>query len=116
MIRRGDDGAAMFFVASGRFTTSVSVDLGGEQRRWSRVATFTAGMCFGEISFLNGQPRTADVTADEDSLCLELHRTDFDALCSQDPDTAIQLLLLLSGELGSRLVRTSSQLAVMEHL
>ena len=116
VIRRGDDGAAMFFVASGRFTTSVSVDLGGEQRRWSRVATFTAGMCFGEISFLNGQPRTADVTADEDSLCLELHRTDFDALCSQDPDTAIQLLLLLSGELGSRLVRTSSQLAVMEHL
>ncbi len=116
VIRRGDDGAAMFFVQSGRFTTSVSVDLGGEQRRWSRVATFTAGMCFGEISFLNGQPRTADVTADEDSLCLELHRADFDALCGHDPDTAIQLLLLLSGELGARLVRTSSQLAVMEHL
>ena len=38
------------------------------------------------------------------------------AICSEDPDTAIQLLLLLSGELGSRLVRTSSQLAVLEHL
>jgi glutaminase len=116
LVRRGDDGTAMFFVESGRFTTSVSVDLGGAQRRWTRVATFTAGMCFGEISFLNGQPRTADVTADEDSHCLELRRADFDALCSEDPDTAIQLLLLLSGELGSRLVRTSSQLAVLEHL
>jgi glutaminase len=116
VIRRGDDGSAMFFVESGRFTTSVSVDLGGEQRRWSRVATFTAGMCFGEISFLNGQPRTADVIADEDSRCLVLHRADFDALCQDDPQTATQLLLMLAGELGARLVRTSSQLAVMEHL
>lgn len=116
VIRRGDDGMAMFFVESGRFTTSVSVDLGGEQRRWTRVATFTAGMCFGEISFLNGQPRTADVSAEEDGHCQELRRADFDALCAEDPDTAIQLLLLLSGELGSRLVRTSSQLAVLEHL
>ena len=116
VIRRGDDGMAMFFVQSGRFTTSVSVDLGGEQRRWTRVATFTAGMCFGEISFLNGQPRTADVSAEEDGHCQELRRADFDALCAEEPDTAIQLLLLLSGELGSRLVRTSSQLAVLEHL
>jgi len=116
VIRRGEDGTAMYFVQSGRFTTSVSVDLGGETRRWSRVATFTAGMCFGEISFLNGQPRTADVTADEDSHCLALDRADFDALCQSDPQTATQLLLMLAGELGSRLVRTSSQLAVMEHL
>ena len=116
IIRRGDDGSAMFFVESGRFTTSVSVDLGGERRRWSRVATFTAGMCFGEISFLNRQPRTADVIADEDSRCLMLQRADFDALCQDDPQAATQLLLMLAGELGSRLVRTSSQLAVMEHL
>jgi CRP-like cAMP-binding protein len=73
-------------------------------------------MCFGEISFLNGQPRTADVSAEEDGHCQELRRADFDALCAEEPDTAIQLLLLLSGELGSRLVRTSSQLAVLEHL
>lgn len=115
-IRRGEDGTAMYFVESGRFSTSVSVNIGGETRCWSRVATFTSGMCFGEISFLNGQPRTADVTADEDSRCLALDRADFDNLCHEDPPTALALLLLLSGELGSRLVRTSSQLAVMEHL
>jgi hypothetical protein len=56
------------------------------------------------------------VSAEEDGHCQELRRADFDALCAEEPDTAIQLLLLLSGELGSRLVRTSSQLAVLEHL
>lgn len=116
VIRRGDEGSAMFFVESGRFTTSVSVDLGGQHRRWSRVATFTAGMCFGEISFLSGRPRIADVIADQDSHCLVLHRRDFDDLRLQDPETAIQLLLVLADELGGRLGRTSGQLAVMEHI
>ena len=116
VIRRGDDGDAMFFVESGRFTTSVSVDLGGRTRRWSRVATFTSGMCFGEISFLSGRPRVADVIADEPGDCLVLQRADFDLLRRQHPETAIQLLLILSDELGGRLARTSSQLAVMEHL
>lgn len=116
VIRRGDDGNAMYFVESGRFTTSVSVSLGAAGSRWSRMATFTAGMCFGEISFLNGQPRTADVIADEDSRCLVLHRDAFDTLCLDEPQTATQLLLMLAGELGARLVRTSSQLAAMEHL
>jgi hypothetical protein len=27
----------------------------------SRLATFSPGMCFGEIGFLTGQPRSADV-------------------------------------------------------
>jgi glutaminase len=116
VIRRGDDGNAMYFVESGRFTTSVSVDLGGEKRRWSRVATFTSGMCFGEVSFLSGRPRIADVVADEAGLCLELRREDFESLRHEDPEAAIELLLVLSDELGGRLARTSGQLAVMEHL
>jgi CRP-like cAMP-binding protein len=73
-------------------------------------------MCFGEISFLSGRPRVADVIADEPGECLELQRADFDLLRNQHPETAIQLLLILSDELGGRLARTSSQLAVMEHL
>ena len=73
-------------------------------------------MCFGEISFLSGRPRIADVVADEDSHCLELRREAFETLRHQDPEAAIQLLLVLSDELGGRLARTSGQLAVMEHL
>ncbi|MEB3326338.1 MAG: cyclic nucleotide-binding domain-containing protein, partial [Synechococcus sp.] len=81
-----------------------------------RLATFTSGMCFGEISFLSGKPRSADVIADEPGHVLVLSRDDFEQLRERSPETAIQLLLALSAELGGRLGRTSYQLSVMDHL
>jgi CRP-like cAMP-binding protein len=73
-------------------------------------------MCFGEMAFLSGEPRTADVIAEQDSHCRVLHRRDFDHLCAEHPQTAIQLLLALSGELSWRLNRTTRHLTVMEQL
>lgn len=116
VIRRGDDGDTLYFVDSGRFTTSVSVGLGSTEARHIRVATVTEGMCFGEIAFLSGQPRTADVVAEEDSQCRVLHRRDFERLRSESPETAIQLLIAISGELSWRLSRTTRQLIVLEQL
>ena len=116
VIRRGDDGDTLYFVDHGRFTSSVSLVLGNGERRHTRVATVTDGMCFGEIAFLSGQPRTADVIADQDSQCRVLHRRDFDHLRVEHPETAIQLLLALSGELSWRLSRTTRQLTVLEQL
>ena len=116
VIRRGDDGDTLYFVDQGRFTSSVSVTLGSGEQRHTRVATVTDGMCFGEITFLSGEPRTADVIADQDSHCRVLHRRDFDRLRAEHPETAIQLLLALSAELSWRLSRTTRHLTVLEQL
>ncbi|MFM7549359.1 MAG: cyclic nucleotide-binding domain-containing protein, partial [Cyanobacteriota bacterium] len=116
VIRRGDDGDSLFLIVSGHFTTAISVQIGSGDCRQSRLAAFTGGMCFGEISFLSGKPRSADVIADEPGHLLVLRRDDFERLRVQSPETAIQLLLALSAELGGRLGRTSYQLSVMDHL
>ena len=116
VIRRGDDGDTLYFVDRGRFTTAVNLQMGAGDIRRIRVATVTAGMCFGEIAFLSGEPRTADVVADEDSHCRVLSRRDFERLRSEHPDTAIILLLALSSELSWRLGRTTRQLIALEQL
>lgn len=116
VIRRGDDGDSLFFIVSGHFTTAISLQIGGGEVRQSRLATFTEGMCFGEISFLSGKPRSADVFADEPGRLLVLHRDDFERLRMSSPETTIQLLLAVSAELGERLGRTNYQLSVMDHL
>ena len=116
VFRRGDDGDTLYFVDRGRFTSSVNLQLGEGDLRQIRVATVTEGMCFGEIAFLSGQPRSADVIADQDSECRVLHRRDFDHLRRDHPDTAIELLLALSGELSWRLSRTTRQLIALEQL
>ena len=116
VIRRGDDGDTLYFVDRGRFTTAVNLPMGGGDLRHIRVATVTAGMCFGEMAFLSGEPRTADVIADEDSHCSVLSRSDFELLSREHPETAINLLLALSSELSSRLSRTTRQLIALEQL
>jgi len=116
IIRRGDSGDKLYFVLQGRFTTSVSFQFVPGDWKQSRLATFTPGMCFGEISFLNGQQRTADVVANEDSCCLVLSRSQFETLRQLHPETALELTMALAGELADRLGRTSYQLTVMEHL
>ena len=115
VIRRGDRGDSLLLVESGRFTTSLEVELAGGQRQ-TRLATVTAGMCVGEIGFLTEQPRSADVVAEEESRCWVLSAERFEDLCACHPQTGIQLLKALAREQGTRLAKTSYQLAVLEQL
>jgi hypothetical protein len=50
-------------VVDGIFTTMIRVNLSYGIKKATRVSTYSSGMCFGEIVFLTGQPRTADVIA-----------------------------------------------------
>ncbi len=71
VIREGDAGDSLCIVAAGNLTV---------QRIGEVVATMTAGDYFGEISLIDGQPRSATITADDDVLLLQLGATDFEAL------------------------------------
>lgn len=115
VIRMGDPGQELFLVGHGKFTTAINVEKADGSQFESRLATFGHGMCFGEIAFLSGQPRTANVTADQDGSCWVLLREDFDALRERDPKAAIELMLALTRDLGRKLAFSSYQLTLLEH-
>lgn len=97
--REGDVGDFIGLVISGRLRVSKSDDFGSERG----LASLGAGMSFGEMAFVDGRTRSANVTAAEDSVVLLLSREDFDHLAEKRPALAVELLLQLTRHLSHRL-------------
>lgn len=85
-----------------------------EKNHQTRIFTFSAGVPFGEVSFLDESPRSADVWANEESEALCLRYDRFLQLREQHPEIATKLVTNLSIELSRRLRRTSDQLRILE--
>jgi CRP/FNR family cyclic AMP-dependent transcriptional regulator len=81
--RQGDVGTGFFLVASG----SVRIVRDGET-----IATLGPGEFFGELSVLDGLPRTAQVVAAEPTMCLALATWDFEAVVAEDPKVALGIM------------------------
>ncbi len=88
--RQGDVGTGFFLVATG----SVRVVRDGET-----IAKLGPGDFFGELSVLDGQPRIAQVIADEPVVCLALASWDFEAVVKEQPTVALAILRGLAGRL-----------------
>ena len=114
-VQRHQSGDALYIVVDGVFTITIRVNLSNGTKKSTRLCTFSSGMCFGEIGFLTGQPRSADVIADTDGHCLLLRREALDSLGRSRPDVVIALLRILSSELGCKLASASYQLTLLEH-
>jgi len=73
LVKQGDPGDSLCIIASGTV----------EVRRDDRVvAQMTAGDYFGEISLIDGRPRSATVVAVDDVVLLTLRASDFGSLLS----------------------------------
>ncbi|HEY7795277.1 MAG TPA: cyclic nucleotide-binding domain-containing protein [Gaiellaceae bacterium] len=57
------------------------------------------GEFFGEMALLDGRPRSASVTATEETQCLVLHRWDFLRELRKNPEIGIAMLSVLSGRI-----------------
>jgi glutaminase len=114
-VQRHQSGDTLYIVLEGIFTTMIRVNLSNGTNKATRLSTFSSGMCFGEIGFLTGQPRSADVIADTDGHCLLLRRQALDSLAGSHPEVVIALLCSLCSELGSKLASASYQLTLLEH-
>jgi CRP-like cAMP-binding protein len=88
--RQGDVGTGLFVIASGR----VNVVRDGET-----IATLGPGDFFGELSVLDGRPRTAQVIATEPTRCLALATWDFEAVVTEQPKVALAIMRGLAGRL-----------------
>ena len=97
IVSQSDPGDSMFIIDQGR----VKVVLYGDSGREVILSIFRSGEFFGEMSLLDGQPRSANVIALEDSRLLVLSRGDFVKHLNESPSTALNIL----SEMSSRLRR-----------
>lgn len=96
LITAGTPAEAMYLVFSGRFRV---------ERDGVDLAEIGAGTVIGEIAFLTGSARTADVVAARDSIVYRIDRAAYDALCSEVDG----LPQAMAAELAHRLDKTSAR-------
>jgi len=87
----GDEGSDFYIVQVGRVGVCSPDQMGNEVR----LAALGPGDFFGEISLLDGGPRTATVRAEGDAILLSLSRHDFLEFVRRNPSTAIHILTVL---------------------
>ena len=90
LAKRGDPGVGFFLITNG--TANVVVN---NRKR----ATLSKGDYFGEISLLDGGPRSADVVAETDVDMLGLTAWVFRGILEQYPTIAQKMLVTLAGRL-----------------
>jgi CRP-like cAMP-binding protein len=100
IVGRLDPGREVYFVLSGK----VRVTMFAESGREVAFRDLPAGSSFGEIAAIDGEPRSADVVALEDSLVGTMTAADFWALLRREPAVTEATLKKLA-----RLVRALSQ-------
>jgi small-conductance mechanosensitive channel/CRP-like cAMP-binding protein len=102
IISQGDAGNSMFILAAGKAEVQVE-----REGRSQSVGSLVAGDCFGEISLLTGEPRSATVLAALDCEVLEIEQETIGILLREHPELAESL----SETVVARRSATETQLA-----
>jgi CRP/FNR family cyclic AMP-dependent transcriptional regulator len=103
--RRGDPGAGMVIIVSGR----VRISLVSEDGREVTLTVLGPGEVLGEMTLLDGGECSADATAQEDCVLLALERTQFLRLLRSNSDLCLHLMDVLC----QRLRRSNAALGDM---
>ena len=106
MIHEGTEGASMFVLVSGEARVSVlRVD------QSTQIASLRGGDCFGEMSLLTGEKRSASIQATIDCEVMEITKPVFAEIVALDP----QLLPSLSELLANRQIQTEGIMEAAAH-
>lgn len=95
LFKRGDPGDSIFIVAEGE------VEIFVEDTTGQRIVFETAkrGDFFGELSLLDGDPRSAGAVAIQDARCLRVDRGDLTLLFQRHPTAALDVLAVIGRRL-----------------
>ena len=96
IFREGDYGDTLFIIVDG----SVQITRGGEP-----LALLSTRDHFGEMSILDGEPRSASATAFSDCLLLKISQEEFHDILSTHFDTALAVIKTLSRNLRSHVAQ-----------
>jgi small-conductance mechanosensitive channel/CRP-like cAMP-binding protein len=91
VIEEGAPGNSMFVLLRGEANVFVS-----KNGSTIQVATLNAGDCFGEMSLLTGEPRSATVRAHRDCYVLEIGKPTMAEVLQSAPECLVQLSELLA--------------------
>ena len=118
VFKRGDPGDSIFIVASGEVEIFV-LDTTGQRIVFE---TAKAGDFFGELSLLDGDPRSASAVAIQDTRALRIDRNDLSLLFTRHPTAALDVLSVIGRRLreadkliGTRVIGSPNE-AVEERL
>lgn len=103
---QGDVGTALYVIRRGE----VAIRLSSPEGKEVILSLLARGDFFGELALLDGEPRSTDAVAREDSELLSLQREDFRRYLEARPGVATALLATLS-----RMVRHVTQLVHDTH-
>jgi CRP/FNR family cyclic AMP-dependent transcriptional regulator len=98
---KGDPGTSLFAIAAG----TVKISVPSVEGKDAVFNVLGKGAIFGEISLLDGHPRTADATAITDCELFVVERQDFLPVMREESEIALKLIEILC----SRLRRTTEQ-------
>ncbi|MDI4233653.1 Crp/Fnr family transcriptional regulator [Bradyrhizobium sp. Arg237L] len=91
LFQKGDAGDALFGVRRGQ----IRIETGASDGNRLTLNFMGPGDLFGEVAVLDGQDRTADATAGEESELFVLRRKDFLSFLEREPKVAVKLIELL---------------------
>jgi CRP-like cAMP-binding protein len=95
IFNRGDRGDSLYIIQKGRVKVSIPSPKGGE----AVLVTLSAGELLGELSFIDGKPRSATVQAIEKTKVFCLLREDFLELMRIRFDLVLRVMEVLSQRL-----------------
>ena len=95
VLRKGDPAMQMYVIAKGRLKAITA----GAEGRQAALSIMGPGEVFGEVALLDGEPRSATITALEPCELIILNRNGFYHFLERNPSAAIGLLQVLARRL-----------------
>ena len=107
---RGDAGDELLLIRRG----AVRIVLPLSDRQSHHLGTFGRGAFFGEMAFLDGEPRSANAVAFADCELYVISRRAFDKFAEDHRKLGLRLMEGIASVLASRLRYTNAELRVLE--
>ncbi len=111
IIQTGANADELFVGTSG----SVEVRLRLDANRSQRLDVLFGGMSFGEVAFLDGSPRSADIVAVAPVTCRVIHRAFFNELGEKHPLLKAKILNRIALQLCERLRQANLEISALRN-
>jgi CRP/FNR family transcriptional regulator/CRP/FNR family cyclic AMP-dependent transcriptional regulator len=109
--REGDPGDGLFVIAIGAIRIVKKIDDKNEKV----LAGILEKGFFGELSLLDGQPRSATAVVARPGVLLKITNTNFNLLMHEAPFTALKIVSQIACHLSTRLRDSNLKLAELEN-